>query len=80
MEILAMSKEAKKVTVSLNTDELVRLCNVLHASSYDDKLQGQLYSDLIIASNLCRYGHIDDFALSQINKSRGIFGELKCNK
>ena len=50
MEIINISKKDKEVAVTLDADELVRLCNVLYAQEkYDDNLHYKLYGDLMMA-------------------------------
>lgn len=71
MEIMNISKKDKEVVLTLNTDELVRLCNVLYAQEkYDDNLHYKLYGDLMIARDLCQYGHIDGFCFERIAECR----------
>lgn len=71
MEIMNISKEDKEVVLTLNADELVRLCNVLYAQEkYDDNLHHKLYGDLMIARDLCQYGHIDGFCFERIAECR----------
>ena len=71
MEIMNISKEDKEVVLTLNADELVRLCNVLYAQEkYDDNLHHKLYGDLMIARDLCQYGDIDDFCFERIAECR----------
>lgn len=71
--------EDKKVNVTLNSDELVILINTLyfyeqHYKKDPDnpkKLNStfhDLSAQLITASNLCQYGHLDDFALKCVLK------------
>ena len=71
MEIMNISKEDKEVVLTLNADELVRLCNVLYVQKkYDDNLHHKLYGDLMIARDLCQYGHIDGFCFERIAECR----------
>lgn len=74
MDIINISKTKKTATVSLSADELVKLCNVLYHATDKDKnnLYNQIYSNMMIARDLCQYGHIDDFCLERIVKCRGI--------
>ena len=86
MDIQSISKEKRECTIRLSADELVMICNSLHCAekSYGGgNLFHKLYSDMIAANNLCQYGHIDNFALSEIikhcneteNKITGILSE-----
>lgn len=79
MTITNISKEDKKATIELSSSELVDICNALHASSSTNKNEQYhtLYSELMIARDICQYGHIDDFCLEQIIKERNITTALK---
>ena len=58
MNIQNISKKDREVLVTLSADELVKLCNILHETDNSkDELQQQLHSELIIARDLCQYGH-----------------------
>lgn len=72
MEIMQLSKEKKEATIRLSADELVKLTNVLYHATEEEKnnLYYQVHSDLLMARDLCQYGHIDQFCLSEINKCR----------
>ena len=71
MNIQSISKKDKEVVVTLNADELVRLCNVLYLQEkYDDNLHYKLYGNLMIARDLCQYGHIDNFCFERIAECR----------
>lgn len=74
MNISSISKKDKEVVVSLSADELVKLCNVLYSTKEEDKneLYHKLYSEMMIARDMCQYGHIDNFCLASIVKCRGI--------
>lgn len=72
MEIINISKEKGKVVVSLDSSELVTICNTMY-NTPDDKTNAKhykLYSDMMIARDLCQYGHIDDFCFNCIAESR----------
>ena len=73
MDIKKLSKEERMAIVELSADDLVMICNALYGQ-YEEKKDNEnfsrLYSDMMIARDLCQYGHIDNFCLSRINKSR----------
>lgn len=77
MNIQSISRDDEKVAVTLSADELTKLADVL--SNTDDKnkdnLYHNLYSDILIAKDLCRYGEIDSKSLSHIVKCRSDAGE-----
>lgn len=70
MDIRSISKEKQEVVVIFNADDLVSICNALYHE--DNKRSRQLYSDMMIAENICRYGHIDNFAIGKIIKQRNL--------
>ena len=64
--------ENKNVNVLLTADELVKLMNVMHfyeeahkVKLVSDKTFHNLYAQIILAANVCQYGHMDDFATSR---------------
>lgn len=62
--------------VELTTDDLGIICNALYAQLGEKKHNDtfmQLYSDMMMARNLCRYGHVDDSCLHNIVKCRSEF-------
>ena len=71
MNIRSISKEDKKAVVALSADELVKICNALYNDNADDVAKNQLYSEMMIARDICQYGHIDDFCLDRIVECRG---------
>ena len=72
MKLLNLSKEEKKVTVELSSDELVLLCNCMYHADGQNNLNNQfgyeLYADMMEIRDLCQYGHIDSFCFSQMQK------------
>lgn len=80
MNIQTISTEKRKVTVELTADDLVTICNALYAQSDEKKHHEtfmQLYSDMMMARDLCQYGHVDNFCLHNIIKCRsGLKGVL----
>ena len=80
MNIQTISKEKKEVMVELTADDLGIICNALYAQSSEKKDNDyfmQLYSDMMMARDLCQYGHVDNFCLHNIVKCRsGLRGVL----
>lgn len=73
MDIQSISKEKRECIIRLSADELVMICNSFHyaENKYEHSdLFHNLFSEMIAANNLCQYGHIDNFALSEIIKQR----------
>lgn len=73
MNIQSISKRDREVTVELSADDLIIICNALYAQSKEERDNDyfmQLYSDMMMARDLCQYGHVDDFCLHNIVKSR----------
>lgn len=73
MNIQSLSKEERRAIVELNADDSVIICNALYAQFEEKKNKGnflQLYSDMMIARDLCQYGSLDNFCLRNIVKCR----------
>lgn len=73
MNIQNISKEKRNVIVELEADDLVMICNALYSQLEEKKNREpflQLYSDMMMARDLCQYGHVDDFCLHNIVKCR----------
>lgn len=73
MKIQNISKPEQKAIVELNATELVIICNALYSQINEKKDREdflQLYSDAMIARDLCQYGHLDNFCLQNIVKCR----------
>lgn len=73
MEIESILKQQQEVNVSLSADDLVIICNALYSQlgeKKDNENFLQLYSDMMIARDLCQYGHVDNFCLHNIVKCR----------
>lgn len=78
MNIQNISKKDRAVEIKLSADELVKICNIFYQTEgrKKDDLYHKLYSELMIARDLCQYGHIDNFCLSEIVKNRNSCGVL----
>lgn len=77
MNIQNISKKDKNVTVELNTNELAAICNVLalQCTELKDKESYlQLYSDMALVRDLCLYGNVDNFCLTDIVHCRDKIG------
>lgn len=77
MNIQSISKTDREVNITLSADELIKLCNIMHAAPEEEKEKEpflQLYGDLIMARDLCQYGHLDDFSMKSIVKCRNGIG------
>ena len=78
MTIQTISKEDENVTVELSADDLVMICNALYLQSKEQKTNDhflQLYSDMMIARDLCQYGHVDNFCLRNVVACRNDIGK-----
>lgn len=73
MNIQNISKDKREATIELSADDLVIICNALY-SQLDEKKSDekffQLYSDMMMARDICQYGHVDNFCLHNIVKCR----------
>ncbi|CUQ07029.1 Uncharacterised protein [Anaerostipes hadrus] len=57
------------VETKLDAEEVICLCEVLYGAYYDNEdnpVFSKLYSELIIARDICLYGHLDDFAIANV--------------
>ena len=83
MNIKNITKSTNQVNMTLEKDELVMLCNVMYRAKeagvdeIKSALFHKLYADLIMVSNLCQYGHVDDFAFNLIMDERKYAGLKK---
>lgn len=78
MNIQSISKEKREIVANLSADDLVLICNVLHSQLEEEKHNEKflrLYSDMMMARDMCQYGHIDNFCLHNIVKCRNGIGE-----
>ena len=77
MNIENISKEKGEVLVRLSKDDLVGICNALYRQTEEQENILQLYSGMMMARDLCQYGHIDDVCLQNVVRCRsGIKGVL----
>ena len=63
--------------VTLSASELVLICNMFHEQLAKEKSNPkflELYGDLMLARDLCQYGHVDNFCLGGIVKCRNSIG------
>ena len=83
MNIKNITKSTNQVNMTLEKDELVMLCNVMYRAKEAgvDEIKSALfhkvYADLIMVTNLCQYGHVDDFAFNLIMDERKYAGLKK---
>lgn len=79
MNIQEISKSNREVTVTLNADELIRICNAMHKADNNDnnELYNKLHSEMILARDLCQYGGIDNFTLSCIVNYRSQYSNIE---
>lgn len=72
MDIESISKSKREVVVTLDADELVKICNIFYQAQSEEKNEkyDKLYSEMMLARDLCQYGHVDDFCLGKIIEHR----------
>ena len=83
MNILSISKTKSEAVISLNSTELVSLCNVLYEETKGDcsnSIIFLLYGNLMMARDLSQYGLIDGFCFEKIAECREKAKELKSIK
>lgn len=69
----------REVDVTLTSDELVAINNMLYERSEKEPLKSTMHSfaaEVITAMNLCQYGHLDSFAVTQIFKHQMKAGKV----
>ena len=77
MNIQSISKENANANVTLSASELDLICNMFHEQLAKEKSNPkflELYGDLMLARDLCQYGHVDNFCLGGIVKCRNSIG------
>lgn len=77
MNIQSISKENANANVTLSASELVLICNMFREQLAKEKSNAkflELYGDLMLARDLCQYGHVDNFCLGGIVKCRNSIG------
>jgi len=73
MNILSVSKIKNEAIISLDSTELVMLCNILYQAAKDPNTKAtchKMHYGLMIARDLSQYGNIDDFCLNSMIKCR----------
>lgn len=70
MNVIKISGEDNRVTTLLSVDELRKICNIMYKANEDEKnaLYFKLYGELIVARDMCQYGHLDNFSLECVTK------------
>lgn len=77
MNIQNLSKDKREATVELSAGDLVMICNALYSQrdeKKDDEHFLRFYSDMMLARDLCQYGHVDNFSLHNIVQCRNNIG------
>ena len=80
MDILEISK-SKKANITLDTDELVTLCNIFHAMTKNTDHKKSItfygmYDKFMMLNDLVQYGHIDAFRIEKMMECREKIAEL----
>lgn len=72
MTIKSISKEEGMATITIDANELVKLCNVMYKAPEDqkNKLYYKLYAEMIIARDLTQYGHLDSWCIDRVVELR----------
>lgn len=72
MTIVNLSKENGRATITLDANELVKLCNVLYKAPEDQKnnIYYSLYAAMAIARDLTQYGHLDSWCIEKVVELR----------
>ena len=70
MKINSIDSTNNDVTITLNSTELVNICNALYRDK--ERKCNRLYADFMMIRDLSQYGHIDDYCFGRIVKQRGV--------
>lgn len=68
MKIQSIDVGKREATITLDSDELVAVCNSLYRDK--DRKNNRLYADLMMVRDLSQYGHVDDWCMGKIMEQR----------
>ena len=72
MRINMVDSTKNKVSITLNSSELVAICNALYRDKELSSKYNEMYSDFMMIRDLSQYGRVDSWGLTQIIKQRGL--------
>lgn len=72
MRINMVDSTKNKVNITLNSSELVAICNALYRDKELLSEYNEMYSDFMMIRDLSQYGHVDNWCLMRIVDKRGL--------
>lgn len=72
MRINMVDSTKNKVNITLNSSELVAICNALYRDKELLSEYNEMYSDFMMIRDLSQYGHVDNWCLMKIVDKRGL--------
>ena len=70
MKIITVDSSKNEATITLNSTELVAICNSLFRDTERKPNTNRLYADFMLIRDLSQYSHVDDWCLSRIVEQR----------
>lgn len=72
MRINMVDSTKNEVNITLNSSELVAICNALYRDKELSSKYNEMYSDFMMAKDLSQYGRVDNWCLMEMVKKRGL--------
>ena len=72
MRINMVDSTKNKVNITLNSSELVVICNALYRDKELSSKYNEMCSDFMMARDLSQYGRVDNWCLMRMVKKRGL--------
>lgn len=72
MRINMVDSTKNKVNITLNSSELVAICNALYRDKELLSEYNEMYSDFMMIRDLSQYGHVDNWCLMRIVDKRDL--------
>lgn len=72
MRINTVDSTKNEVNITLNSSELVAICNALYRDKELLSQYNEMYSDFMMIRELSQYGYVDNWVLTQMIKQRGL--------
>lgn len=77
MRINMVDSIKNEVNITLNSSELVAICNALYRDNELLSKYNEMYSDFMMIRELSQCGHIDNWCLKRIIEKRNLKGNEK---
>ena len=70
MRINSIDSNTNEVNITLNSSELVQICNSMYRDNERKPKYNRLYADFMMIRDLSQYGHVDNWCLEKIVEQR----------